>query len=213
MTLRLTVLASGRGSNFVAIHDAILAGRCRAEIAGVVTDRASAPVLELAEERGIKTSVVPFRRHERADWERELLEVVRAQNAPWVVLAGFMRVLSASFVEAYERRMVNVHPSLLPSFPGMHAVQQAIDAGVRISGCTVHLVDAGVDTGPILAQAAVPVHDGDDADALHARIRGCEHRLLAATLDAIASERLQVDPLRWTRANWPASLESPVVAS
>lgn len=213
MTLRLAVLASGRGSNFVALHEAILRGRCDAQIVSVVTDRASAPVIERATARGIPVQVVPFRRKARAAWEAELLTAVQAHEPEWIVLAGFMRVLSASFVNAYTSRIVNVHPSLLPSFPGMHAVEQALDAGVRVSGCTVHLVDSGVDTGPILAQGVVPVCEGDDADALHARIRQREHRLLAATLDAIATGRLRLDPLRWADATWPESIESPVSPS
>ena len=137
MTLRLTVLASGRGSNFVALHDAIRSGRCDARIVSVITDKKSAPVIQLAEARGVATQIIPFRRKERDAWEAELLRVVQAQDAEWVVLAGFMRVLSAAFVDAFAQRIVNVHPSLLPAFPGMHAVQQALDAGVRVSGCTV----------------------------------------------------------------------------
>lgn len=210
MTLRLTVLASGRGSNFVALHDAIRSGRCDARIVSVITDKKSAPVIQLAEARGIATQIIPFRRKERGAWEAELLGVVQAQDAEWVVLAGFMRVLSSAFVDAFAQRIVNVHPSLLPAFPGMHAVQQALDAGVRVSGCTVHLVDAGVDTGPVLAQAAVPVCEGDDAEALHGRIRKREHTLLASTIDALAAGRLELDPVRWSSASWPESIESPM---
>ena len=210
MTLRLTVMASGRGSNFVALHDAIQHRRCDAEIVALITDNADAPVIELAAARGIATQVLPFRRTERATWEAELLRAVQAQDTEWVVLAGFMRILSPSFVDTFSRRILNVHPSLLPSFPGMHAVEQALEAGVRVSGCTVHLVDSGVDTGPILAQGAVPVCEGDDADALHGRIRVIEHRLLAATIDAIAGGRLELNPLRWTRASWPDGIDSPL---
>ena len=210
MTLRLTVLASGRGSNFVALHDAIRSGQCDAKIVSVITDRASALVVQLAETRRIATQIIPFRRKERTNWEAELLHAVQAQESEWVVLAGFMRVLSTSFVDAFAQRILNVHPSLLPSFPGMHAVQQALDAGVRISGCTVHLVDAGVDTGPILAQASVPVCEGDDADELHGRIRKHEHRLLAATIDALAGGRLELEPTQWNVASWPEGIESPV---
>lgn len=210
MTLRLTVLASGRGSNFAALHDSIRDGRCDAEIQSVITDKRSAPVLQLADARKIATKVVPFRSKDRATWEAELLDAVRREDPDWVVLAGFMRVLSPSFVNAFANRIINVHPSLLPSFPGMHAVQQALDAGVRVSGCTVHVVDSGVDTGPILAQGVVAVHEGDDADALHGRIRKREHRLLAAALDAIAGGRLELNPVRWNDAQWPEGIESPV---
>lgn len=210
MTLRLTVLASGRGSNFVALHDAIQGGRCDAQVVSVVTDKKSAPVIQLADERDIATQVIPFRKKDRPAWEAELLAFVQAQETDWVVLAGFMRVLSASFVDAFAQRIVNVHPSLLPAFPGMHAVQQALDAGVRLSGCTVHLVDAGVDTGPVLAQAAVPVCEGDDVEALHGRIREREHSLLASTIDALAAGRLELDPVRWNEAAWPEGIESPM---
>ncbi|MFT5359083.1 MAG: phosphoribosylglycinamide formyltransferase-1 [Polyangiales bacterium] len=210
MTLQLTVLASGRGSNFVALHDAIQRGRCDAKIVCVISDKESAPVIQLAKARDIATQIIPFRRKDRAAWEAELLGAVHAKKSEWVVLAGFMRVLSPSFVDAFPQRILNVHPSLLPSFPGMHAVEQALAAGVRVSGCTVHLVDSGVDTGLILAQGVVAVCEGDDADKLHERIRKREHRLLAATIDALATGRLELDPVRWTSASWPESIESPM---
>lgn len=191
MRLELAVLVSGRGSNLRALVAAIDAGRCRARIAGVVADRRSAEALAFAEERGIPTRVCRPQDHgSREAWDAALAEEVASllgePERALVVLAGFMRIVGPAMLARFPHRMVNVHPALLPSFPGSDGPAQAIAKGVRVSGCTVHLVDAGVDTGPILAQAAVPVLPDDDAAALHARIQQQEHRLLPAVIDAIA---------------------------
>ncbi|MCA9608242.1 MAG: phosphoribosylglycinamide formyltransferase [Myxococcales bacterium] len=189
--MRVAVLASGRGSNLRALARAVDAGRCAVELVGLVSDRSSAEALAFAASRDMKTRLVRPRDHEhRAAWDAALARAVDSLEPELVVLAGFMRLLGPAMLEAFADRVVNVHPSLLPAFPGMHAPQQALDAGVRITGCTVHLVDEGVDTGRILAQGAVPVRPGDDAARLHARIQRLEHRLLPDVVHALAQGTL-----------------------
>jgi len=201
----VVVLASGRGSNLKALFDAIDAGRCAAEVVGVVSDRPAAGALALAAERGVPTAVVPLSRGDDRDlWNARLAHAVAELGGELLVLAGFMRLIGRPLLDAYPGRIVNVHPALLPAFPGAHAPHDAVAAGVRISGCTVHVVDEGVDTGPILAQAAVPVHPDDDADSLHARIQIQEHRLLPAVVDWIARGVLALDPPRLTTRPDPA---------
>lgn len=190
MTARIVVLGSGRGSNFGAIVDAARSGRCDVDIAAVISDRTSAPILKRAREADLVTAIVPFDRRDRHAWDAKLAGVVATFEPEVVVLAGFMRILGVAFVQRFAGRIVNVHPSLLPSFPGSDAPAQAIAAGVRLTGCTVHVVDEGVDTGPILAQAAVPVHPDDTAESLHRRIQSEEHVLLPATLHAVATGAL-----------------------
>lgn len=185
--MRIAVLVSGRGSNLRALGDAIDRGDCAAELVGVVADRRKCAALGYAADRGVPAVVVRPRDHaDRAAWDAALAEAVRRLEPELVVLAGFMRVVGASMLAAFEDRMINVHPSLLPAFPGMDAPGQAIAAGVRVAGCTVHRVDAGVDSGAILAQAALPVRPDDDAASLHARIQRLEHALLPRVVDALA---------------------------
>jgi len=192
----IVVLVSGRGSNLRAICAAIDAGTCDAKIVGVVSDRAKAAALGFAKERDIATRTVALRKGDDRDaWNESLANEVAALEPDLVVLAGFMRVLGAPLLERFPGRIVNVHPALLPSFPGHNGPQDAIDGGVRISGCTVHIVDAGVDTGPILAQAAVPVLADDTADTLHARIQVQEHQLLPRVIHQIALGAITLDPL------------------
>ncbi len=192
----VVVLVSGRGSNLRAICNAIDAGTCDAGIVGVVSDRKKAAALEFAEKRGIPTRVVSLRRgDDRDSWNESLADEVAALKPDLIVLAGFMRVLGAPLLERFPGRIINVHPALLPSFPGHSGPQDALDRHVRISGCTVHIVDAGVDTGPILAQAAVPVLADDTADTLHARIQVQEHRLLPRVIHQIAIGAITLDPL------------------
>lgn len=187
MTLDLTVLASGKGSNLRAIARAIDAGRCGARIAAVISDRPEAEALAFARERGIASHVCRPKDHaERAAWDAALAELCASSKPDLVVLAGFMRIVGPAMIARFPWRIVNVHPALLPAFPGTDGPAQAIAKGARISGCTVHLVDAGLDTGPILAQAAVPVLPGDDAASLHARIQVQEHAMLPGVIDAIA---------------------------
>jgi len=200
-TPRVVVLASGRGSNFGALARAVDEGRCRAELVALVSDRSKAPAIERATQRAMPTAVERKAKGEdREEWSARLLERVQAFEPELVVLAGFMKVLGACFVDAFDRRIINVHPSLLPAFPGLDAPGQAIAAGVRLSGCTVHLVDRHVDTGPILAQAAVAVAPSDDGPTLHARIQKMEHVLLPRVVDAIGRGALVLDPApRWER--------------
>jgi phosphoribosylglycinamide formyltransferase 1 len=195
MALPLLVLASGRGSNLSAILRAIDGGTCDAEVVGVVSDRAAAPALEVARARGIATAVVSPRQYEnRQAWDMALAGVARSFEVRVVVLAGFMRIVGQPLLDAFPHAILNVHPALLPAFPGSDGPAQAIAKGVRISGCTVHLVDSGVDTGPIVAQAAVPVLPADDAESLHARIQAQEHVLLPWVIDAIARGALTLGP-------------------
>ncbi len=185
--MNVVVLASGRGSNLRAVLEAVEAGRCGVSVTAVVSDRESAAALELAQARGIDTRVVsPKGYRDRAAWDEALAHLVLSFEPRLVVLAGFMRIVGPSMLAAFPGRIINVHPALLPAFPGMDAPLQAVRARVSLSGCTVHIVDAGVDTGPILAQAAVPILPDDDAESLHARIQRAEHRLLPGVLDAIA---------------------------
>ncbi|GAB4112445.1 MAG: phosphoribosylglycinamide formyltransferase [Sandaracinaceae bacterium] len=185
--MKIAVLASGRGSNLRAIARAIDEERCRARIVAVVSDKPGAPALAFAAERGVPTAVVPPKDHpSRAAWDEALASAVAAYEPGLVVLAGFMRIVGPAMLARFPHRIVNVHPALLPSFPGAHGARDALAKGVRISGCTVHVVDAGVDTGPILAQAAVSVLPTDTEESLQTRIQACEHRLLPRVIDAIA---------------------------
>ena len=185
--MNIVVLASGHGSNLRAIAKAIDEGRCAARITGVVSDRSSAEALSFAREREIPTATVsPKSFASREAWDATLAHQVGVLGAELVVLAGFMRIVGEAMIARFPHRIVNVHPALLPSFPGAHGARDALAKGVRISGCTVHIVDAGVDTGPILAQGAVPVLPDDDEASLQARIQRVEHRLYPAVIDAIA---------------------------
>ena len=187
MTLSLTVLISGAGSNLRAILAAIDAGQCDAIVRAVISDRPSAPGLALATERNIATAIVKLSDYEsRAAWDAALARTVQSYTPDVVVLAGFMKIVGEHMLAAFAQRILNVHPSLLPAFPGTDAPVQAIAAGARLTGCTVHLVDGGVDTGPIVAQAAVRVLPSDDAEALHKRIQRAEHVLFPAVLDGLA---------------------------
>lgn len=174
---RLGVLLSGRGSNFLAIHAAIERGEVAAEIAVVISNRAEAPGLGKARELGLPSVAVEAGAGEgREAHEARVLEALREARVDWVCLAGYMRLLGPGFVAAYRHRIVNVHPSLLPAFPGLAAQRQALEYGVRVSGCTVHLVDEGLDSGPIVVQRTVAVEDQDDEESLAARILDEEHR-------------------------------------
>jgi phosphoribosylglycinamide formyltransferase-1 len=201
MTLSLTVLASGKGSNLGAILAAIDAGRCDARVHKVISDRSDAGALDLAGQRGIATAVVKLKDFgSRAHWDSALLDAVATPAPDLVVFAGFMRLVGAAMVTRFASRIINVHPSLLPLFPGSDAPAQAIAARVRLSGCTVHVVDRGVDSGAIIAQAAVPLLPDDDAPRLHRRIAVAEHRLLPAVIDGIArgcielGAQVRIDP-------------------
>jgi len=172
-------------------------GTCAAKVVAVVSDRSNAQALVYARERGVSATAVPLRKgDDRDEWNLALAETVVGARPDIVVLAGFMRVLGAPLLEAFPGRIINVHPALLPAFPGHTGPQDAIDGGVRLSGCTVHVVDSGVDTGPIIAQAAVPVLPEDTASTLHRRIQAQEHRLLPSVIHQIAIGAIRLDPLR-----------------
>ncbi len=183
---RIAILISGRGSNMVALADAVRDGRIpNAEVAIVISDHPNAAGLVKAKELGIETLIVERRGRPRAEHDREVVAALQARQIDLVCLAGYMRVLSDKFIEAYRGRILNIHPSLLPSFPGLNAQRQAIAHGVKWSGCTVHFVDETLDGGPIIAQSAVPVEDDDTEETLSARILEQEHELYAEALTAI----------------------------
>lgn len=193
--LRIAVFASGSGSNFQAIADAVQAGKLDASIELLVCDRPQAPVVQRAQETGV--AVHTFRPKEypsREAYEQEILELLRGKQVDLVVLAGYMRILTDVLVGAYWGRMINIHPSLLPSFPGLHAVRQALEHGVKVTGITVHVVDGGLDSGPILAQRALDVVPGDTEQSLSERIHPMEHELLPKIIGQIASGQIDLEP-------------------
>jgi phosphoribosylglycinamide formyltransferase-1 len=199
--MRIAVLVSGRGTNLQALLDAQAAGRLApAEIAVVVSNKPDAYALERARGAGVPAVVVEHKGKTRDAFEEELLAALAPHQVGAVVLAGFMRILGARFVGAFPLGIVNTHPALLPAFPGVDAAAQAVAHGVKISGVTVHFVDGGVDTGPIIAQRAVPVLPGDDADALQHRIQAEEHRLLPRVVQALAAGRITCEGRRVTIA-------------
>lgn len=193
--LVLGVLVSGSGTNLQAIIDAVAAGRLGAKIGVVVSNVASAKALDRARAAGIETAVVDHKAYPtREAFDAAVVEVLRAHAVGCVVLAGFMRLVTPVLLGAFQNRVVNIHPALLPAFPGVHAQAQALAYGVRVTGCTVHFVDTGVDTGPIIAQSTVPVLDDDTEDSLRERLLAKEHELLPAVLQWIAEGRVEVVP-------------------
>jgi phosphoribosylglycinamide formyltransferase-1 len=197
--IRLAVLASGRGSNLEAILDACADPGFPARVAVVVSDRERAPALERARRRGVEAVFVDPKAHgDRAAFDAAVMALLDARAIDLVCLAGFMRLLSPAFVRSYAGRLLNVHPSLLPAFPGLAAQRQALDYGVHITGATVHFVDEGLDTGPIVLQAAVPVRPEDTEESLAARILVEEHRLYPQAIRLFAEGRLRVHGRRVT---------------
>ncbi|MEM8961126.1 MAG: phosphoribosylglycinamide formyltransferase [Acidobacteriota bacterium] len=192
----IAVLLSGRGSNFVAIADAIDRGEIPARIVLVLSNIAGAGGIERARERGLEAVEIPHKGMRRVAHEELVLEALRAAGAEWVCLAGYMRLLSPLLVRAYPRRIVNIHPSLLPAFPGLEAQRQALEWGVRVSGCTVHLVDEELDHGPIVVQRTVDVLPDDDAHRLAARIIVEEHRAYPEALRLLLSDTWRLDGRR-----------------
>jgi phosphoribosylglycinamide formyltransferase-1 len=189
----LGVLVSGSGTNLQAILDAVASGKLRAKVGVVVSNVATAKALDRAKAAGVDTVVVDHKAHpSREAFDAAVVEVLRSKGVDCVVLAGFMRLVTPVLLGAFPHRVVNIHPALLPAFPGVHSQRQAIAYGVKVSGCTVHLVDAGMDTGPILAQATVPVLDDDTEDTLRDRILEKEHALLPEVLQWIADGRVEV---------------------
>lgn len=191
--LRLGILASGGGTNLQAIIDRCQDGSLDAEIVLVLSNKADAGALERAEKAGIPTACIDHRRFaRREDFDAAMVEALRDARAELIVLAGFMRIITQVFLDAFPERVINIHPALLPAFPGLHVQQQAIDYGARFSGCTVHFVDSGVDTGPIIIQAIVPVLPEDDAETLAARILEQEHKIYPRAIQLIARGRVRV---------------------
>ena len=193
---RIGILLSGRGSNFEAIAANVASGKLRVEIAVVISNVESAPGLERARTRGLKTLFIPSKGKLRESFDAELVEALEAADVGLVVLAGFMRIFSNVMLQAYPNLILNIHPSLLPSFPGRDVQQQALDHGVKFSGCTVHLVNDTLDGGPIVLQAAVPVLDADGADSLAARILVEEHRIYSEAIEMVLSGRCELDGRR-----------------
>jgi phosphoribosylglycinamide formyltransferase-1 len=201
MVKRIGVLLSGRGSNFEALADSIATGRIPdAEIAIVVSNREDAPGIARAKSRGIATKVLPSKGLERETFDRQVVEVLREQKVELVCLAGYMRLLSPYFVAAFPHRILNIHPSLLPSFPGLESQKQALDYGAKFAGCTVHFVDENLDAGPIILQAAVPVDDRDTETSLSEKILREEHRIYTEAVKLVLAGQYKITGRRVTRS-------------
>ncbi len=197
MVIKLGILISGRGSNMQSIVRACRAGEAPAQVAVVVSNKADAPGLEWAVAQGIPTAVFPHTDYDtREQHDAAIIDRLRTAGVEWVCLAGYMRLLSRFFIEAYPNRILNIHPSLLPSFPGLHGQRDAFEYGVKVSGCTVHLVDLELDHGPIVVQRPVPVEGCDDAGALADRILAEEHLAYPEALRRLLAERWRVDGRR-----------------
>jgi phosphoribosylglycinamide formyltransferase-1 len=197
--LRIGVLGSGSGTNFQAILDAIREGRLAAEVVCAISDVADAGILERARRHGVAAyylDAAPFRTKLDGEAEQRYIATLRRHGVEAVALAGFMRMVKRGLLAAFPRRVLNVHPALLPAFPGLHAWQQALAYGVRVAGCTVHVVDEGMDTGPILVQKTVPVLDDDTPEALHARIQAQEHQAYPEALQLLSEGRVRIDGRR-----------------
>ena len=189
---KLGILLSGRGSNFEAIADSIQAGRLNAEIAIVISNRADAPGLESAKRRGLNAVLIPSKGRVREEHDADVIAALHHAQVDLICLAGYMRLLSPHFIQAFPNRIVNIHPSLLPAFPGMDAQKQALDYGVKVTGCTVHFVDEHLDNGPIILQKTVPVQDGDDVHSLSARILEQEHTAYSEAIGLILSGEVEI---------------------
>ena len=193
MKKRIAVLLSGRGSNFEAIADNVAAGRINAEIAVVLSNRADALGLERARQRGLPAVVLPSKGLEREAYDRQVVAALREKQVDLVCLAGFMRVLSPYLVREFRDRILNIHPGLLPAFSGLEAQRQALEYGIKVSGCTVHFVDEFVDHGPIILQACVPVLADDTPETLSARILREEHRIYSEAINLVLNDRIRVE--------------------
>jgi len=197
MTKRIGVLLSGRGSNFAALADSVVAGRIPdAEIALVLSNREGAPGIDRARARGLAARVIPSKGLEREPYDRLVVAALREANVDLVCLAGYMRLLSPFFVAAFPQRILNIHPSLLPSFPGLESQKQALEYGVKFAGCTVHFVDENLDAGPIVLQSVVPVEDNDTEDTLSARILKEEHRVYSEAVKIVLEGKYKIEGRR-----------------
>ena len=193
---RLGILISGRGSNFEAIAEQIERGALDAEIAVVISNRTEAPGLEIARKRGLTSVCLPSRGLDREVYDRTVVTELQKHRVDLVCLAGYMRLLSAGFIRSFPERILNIHPSLLPAFPGLDAQHQALAHGVKISGCTVHFVDEDLDSGPIILQSAVPVNDDDSVDTLSARILREEHRIYSEAIGIVLHRSYRIEGRR-----------------
>ena len=189
---KLGILLSGRGSNFEAIADSIQAGKLHAEIAIVISNRADAPGLESAKRRGLNAQLIPSKGRVREEHDAEVMAALQQAQVDLICLAGYMRLLSPDFIRAFPNRIVNIHPSLLPAFPGMDAQKQALEYGVKVTGCTVHFVDEHLDHGPIILQKSVPVLEGDDVHSLSARILEQEHTAYSEAIGLLLSGEVEI---------------------
>ena len=189
---KIGILLSGRGSNFEAIAKAIESGRLDAEIAIVISNRADAPGLETAKRRGLNANLIPSKGRTREEHDAEVIAALKDAQVDLVCLAGYMRLLSPEFVRAFPHRILNIHPSLLPAFPGLDAQKQAVEYGVKVSGCTVHFVDEHLDHGPIVLQKTVPVLEGDDEHSLSARILEQEHIAYSEAIQLVLSSAVEM---------------------
>ncbi|HEV3332881.1 MAG TPA: phosphoribosylglycinamide formyltransferase [Bryobacteraceae bacterium] len=193
---RLAILLSGRGSNLEAIAESVARGEMEASIAVVISNRAEARGVELARERGINAVVIPSKGVDREAYDRSLIEELQKYQVDLICLAGYMRVLSATFVRQFRNRILNIHPSLLPAFPGLDAQHQALAYGVKVSGCTVHFVDEYLDAGPVVLQMAVPVHDADTEETLAQRILQQEHRIYSEAIRIVLGGNYRIEGRR-----------------
>jgi len=193
---RLGILLSGRGSNFAAIADSVAAGRVDAEIAVVISNRPEAPGLAIAKERGFHAVSLPSKGLDREIYDRQVIEELHRAQVDLVCLAGYMRILSGHFIREFPERVLNIHPSLLPAFPGLDAQHQAWEHGVKFTGCTVHFVDEGLDSGPIVKQAVVPIADDDTAESLSRKIIRAEHRIYTEAIALVLSGRYRIEGRR-----------------
>ncbi len=202
MKKRIGVLLSGRGSNFEALAESVAAGRIpNAEIAIVVSNREGAPGIERANARGIRTRVIPSKGLERETYDRQVAAVLEEHKIDLICLAGYMRLLSPYFVAKFPNRILNIHPSLLPSFPGLESQRQALEYGVKVAGCTVHFVDENLDAGPIIVQAVVPVKDDDTEASLSERILKEEHRIYSEAVRIVLEGKYKIEGRRVLRTN------------
>jgi phosphoribosylglycinamide formyltransferase-1 len=196
MRKRLGILLSGRGSNFEAIARQVQSGAIPAEIAAVISNKPGAPGLEKARQLGLDALALPSKGLDREDYDRQLIAALNQRQVDLVCLAGYMRLLSPAFIRAFPRRILNIHPSLLPAFPGLDAQHQAFEYGVKVSGCTVHFVDEQLDSGPIILQAAIAVLETDTAESLAARILAEEHRIYGEAICIVLEERYRIEGRR-----------------
>jgi len=202
MKKRIGVLLSGRGSNFEALAESVTVGRIpNAEIAIVISNREGAPGIERAESRGIRTRVIPSKGLERETYDRQVAAVLEEHKIDLICLAGYMRLLSPYFVAKFPNRILNIHPSLLPSFPGLESQRQALEYGVKFAGCTVHFVDENLDAGPIILQSVLPVNDDDTEESLSARILKEEHRIYSEAVRIVLEGKYKIAGRRVLRTN------------